>query len=91
MATQQPLVIRSHFRTELEAQEAHSQLESIGVFGDTYTSKEHKSFTVLFTESTSLNLARNSLKRIQTRPFLVEAFFPENDWNDGFKTVNISY
>lgn len=87
--SQQLLVLRGCYHTETEANSAHGELEGIGVFGDVAApDKTCDHWRVIFVD-TSLNLAKTSLRRIQTKPFLVEAFFPENDWVDEFKTVQL--
>ena len=86
---QQPLVMRGCYQTEAEANNAHEELENIGVFGDVAApDKTCKHWRVVYVDI-NLNLARNSLRRIQTRPFLVEVFLPENSWTDEFKTVQL--
>ena len=87
----QQLVIRAFFNTKSDAETAHSQLENIGVFGDVVsgTKDDPHPFKVIFADTT-LNLAKNSLRRISTRSVLAQVFDParppELGWGE-FKTV----
>lgn len=90
MSIKQPLVVRAFFTTQAEATKAHEQLESIGVFGDTSGDKsDPHPFKVIFTD-TSNNLAKTTLRRIATKPALVQVFDPQADWEEGFKNLSLT-
>ena len=93
MAFKQPFVIRAYFNSLADAERAMDQLESIDVYGDAVVSAqgEPHAAKVIFTDTNS-NLAKTSLRRIATRPAMVQVFdvfdTPEG-WPD-FRPLNIS-
>ncbi len=73
----QAYVIRAFFSNQADAETAHAQMENIGVFGDFIAGPktDPHPFKVVFTD-TSLNLAKNTLRRIALKPVLAQVFDP---------------
>jgi hypothetical protein len=94
MAIKQPYVIRAFYNTKSDAETAVDQLESIDVYADWVgpSKSDHYPFKIIFTD-TSANLAKTSLRRISTRPTVVQVFDPldanQDGWAD-FKTTNLN-
>lgn len=77
----QPYVIRLTYKTELDTEKAHAELENMGVFGD-FVRTDGK-WRLVFTD-TSMIIAKSYIKRLGNKPYFTEVFdtsdLPQEGW-----------